>query len=90
MVCREGVAGTPKARSRKTRCAMKAEDHVSELQAAEIAGSVFKAEPPISRRTLAFFENDNAFDTSAARRAFGFDPRVELLEGVQRVAAADA
>ena len=54
--------------------------------AAEQVSAVVGAEPPISRRTLAFFENDNAFDISAARRAFGFDPRTELLGGVRLTA----
>jgi nucleoside-diphosphate-sugar epimerase len=58
--------------------------------AAEKVSAVTGAEPPISRRTLAFFENDNAFDISAARRAFGFDPRTELQGGVRRAAANGA
>ena len=55
--------------------------------AAEHVSAVVGAEPPISRRTLAFFENDNAFDISAARAAFGFDPRTELEGGVRQAAA---
>jgi dihydroflavonol-4-reductase len=58
--------------------------------AAEQVSAVVGAEPPISRRTLAFFENDNAFDISAARAAFGFDPRTELPGGVRRAAASGA
>ena len=58
--------------------------------AAEQVSAVVGAEPPISRRTLAFFENDNAFDISAARAAFGFDPRTELVGGVRRAAANGA
>jgi nucleoside-diphosphate-sugar epimerase len=54
---------------------------------AEQLGAVLGREPPISRRTLAFFENDNAFDIGAARQAFGFDPRTELLGGVRRAVA---
>jgi nucleoside-diphosphate-sugar epimerase len=53
--------------------------------AAELLGGLLKVEPPISRRTLAFFENDNAFDISAARRSLKFDPHVDLLSGVRRV-----
>ncbi|HEY6454184.1 MAG TPA: NAD-dependent epimerase/dehydratase family protein [Steroidobacteraceae bacterium] len=52
--------------------------------AAELAGSVLKVDPPISRRTLAFFENDNAFDISAARTQLHFDPRTDLLTGLRR------
>ena len=58
--------------------------------AAEQVSAVVGAEPPISRRTLAFFENDNAFDISAARGAFGFDPRTELEGGVRQAAANGA
>lgn len=52
--------------------------------AAEIVGGVLKFNPPISRRTLAFFENDNAFDISAARSRLNYEPRVQLLEGVRQ------
>jgi nucleoside-diphosphate-sugar epimerase len=52
--------------------------------AAELAGALLRVNPPISRRTLAFFENDNAFDISAARRALKYEPRTELLDGVRR------
>jgi nucleoside-diphosphate-sugar epimerase len=52
--------------------------------AAEQVSAVMGTEPPISRRTLAFFENDNAFDISAARGAFGFDPRTDLPGGVRQ------
>jgi nucleoside-diphosphate-sugar epimerase len=52
---------------------------------AEQIGAVLKINPPISRRTLAFFENDNAFDIGAARSALSYDPRTELLDGVRRV-----
>ena len=54
--------------------------------AAEQVSAVVGAEPPLSRRTLAFFENDNAFDIGAARRAFGFDPKIELPGGVREAA----
>jgi len=55
--------------------------------AAEQVSAVVGGEPPISRRTLAFFENDNAFDISAARQAFGFDPHTELEGGVRQAAS---
>jgi nucleoside-diphosphate-sugar epimerase len=58
--------------------------------AAEQVSGVMGTEPPISRRTLAFFENDNAFDISAARQAFGFDPRTELEGGVRQAASHGA
>ena len=51
---------------------------------AETAGRVLRRNPPFSRRTLAFFENDNAFDIAAARRDIGFAPNVDLPEGLRR------
>ena len=57
---------------------------------AELVGAVLKINPPISRRTLAFFENDNAFDISAARTRLKYEPRVELLDGVRCVLQASA
>lgn len=56
--------------------------------AAELAGAALRINPPISRRTLAFFENDNAFDISAARRALRYEPQTELLDGVRRTLSA--
>ena len=52
---------------------------------AEIVFGIAKKEPPISRRTLAFFENDNAFDIAAARNRLGYAPQVQLLDGVRQV-----
>jgi dihydroflavonol-4-reductase len=52
--------------------------------AAEVAWGAARREPPFSRRSLAFFENDNAFDIAAARLDLGFEPRVDLEEGVRR------
>lgn len=57
---------------------------------AEQLASVTGIHPPISRRTLAFFENDNAFCTGAARKTLGFTARVELREGLERLIAASA
>ena len=45
------------------------------------------AEPPVSRRTLAFFENDNAFDIGAARQSLGFEPKTDLPGGLRQVIA---
>lgn len=56
---------------------------------AEILGGLLRFEPPISRRTLAFFENDNAFDISAARRRLGFEPATDLASGVRRTLLSD-
>jgi nucleoside-diphosphate-sugar epimerase len=56
--------------------------------AAEQLSAVVGAEPPVSRRTLAFFENDNAFDIGAARQALGFEPRTDLPAGARAVIAS--
>lgn len=52
---------------------------------AELAGRLVGKAPPISRRTLAFFTNRNAFVTARARRDFGFAPSVGVVEGFQQV-----
>jgi nucleoside-diphosphate-sugar epimerase len=51
----------------------------------EIGCRIVGAAPPISRRTLAFFTNQNAFDTARARRELGFAPAVGIADGFQRV-----
>ena len=51
---------------------------------AELGGRILGRNPPFSRRSLAFFENDNAFDIAAARRDLAFDPQVEFVEGLRR------
>ncbi|MDE2051045.1 MAG: NAD-dependent epimerase/dehydratase family protein [Gammaproteobacteria bacterium] len=56
--------------------------------AAEQVSAVVGAEPPVSRRTLAFFENDNAFDIGAARHSLGFDPKTDLAGGARAVIAS--
>ena len=43
---------------------------------------------PISRRSLVFFRNTNAYLNETARRQLGYEPRITLDEGMQRVAAA--
>ena len=55
---------------------------------AEVAAGLARVAPPISRRTLAFFTNENGFDTARARTDFGFAPRVSIDDGLQRVWAA--
>ncbi len=56
--------------------------------AAEQVSALTGAEPPISRRTLAFFENDNAFDIGAARESLGFEPKTDLAGGARSVIAS--
>ena len=52
--------------------------------AAELAFQAAGREPPFSRRSLAFFRSNNAWDISAAREELGFDPAIGLEEGVRR------
>jgi nucleoside-diphosphate-sugar epimerase len=54
----------------------------------ELAARLLRRSPPISRRTLAFFTNQNAFDTTRARTEFGFDPKVGIDDGLARVWSA--
>jgi dihydroflavonol-4-reductase len=51
---------------------------------AELVWGLAGREPPFSRRSLAFFENDNAFDTTAARTDLKFEAQVELEDGLRR------
>lgn len=53
----------------------------------ELAFGLVGRDAPFSRRSLAFFENDNAFDISAARADLDFDPQVDLHEGLARTLA---
>jgi nucleoside-diphosphate-sugar epimerase len=57
---------------------------------AELAYGVTGREPPLSRRSLAFFENDNAFDTSAAAAGLGFRAAMDLETGLRRTIAVAA
>jgi nucleoside-diphosphate-sugar epimerase len=41
-------------------------------------------DPPIYRRRMDFFHSDSEFDTSRARRVLGWEPRVDLPEGIRR------
>jgi len=40
-------------------------------------------EPPIYRRRLDFFTKDRAFDISKARKLLGYEPKVDLPEGIR-------
>jgi nucleoside-diphosphate-sugar epimerase len=49
---------------------------------AESLCGIIGREPPISRRTLEFFNTNNVFDTSRARALLGFEPRYPLAAGL--------
>jgi len=46
-----------------------------------------RVRPPLYRRRVDFFTHDRAFDISKARRLLGYQPRVELRDGLARTAA---
>jgi dihydroflavonol-4-reductase len=50
----------------------------------EDACAALNVDPPIYRRRMDFFHSDSEFDTSRARRVLGWEPRVELREGIRR------
>ncbi|MGH7527657.1 MAG: NAD-dependent epimerase/dehydratase family protein, partial [Gemmatimonadales bacterium] len=50
----------------------------------EDVSRVLKVDPPIYRRRMDVFWSDSVFDTARARRVLGWEPRVELGEGVRR------
>jgi nucleoside-diphosphate-sugar epimerase len=54
---------------------------------AELAFHAANREPPLSRRSIAFFRSNNAWNISAARNELGFEPRIDLDEGVRRTLA---
>jgi nucleoside-diphosphate-sugar epimerase len=41
-------------------------------------------DPPIYRRRMDFFHSDSEFDTSRARRVLGWEPQIDLKEGIRR------
>jgi nucleoside-diphosphate-sugar epimerase len=43
-------------------------------------------DPPLHRRRVGFFTHHREFDISKARRLLGFNPRVQVHEGIQRTA----
>jgi len=45
-----------------------------------------RVEPPIFRRRVDFYTKSRAFDTTRARQEIGFNPQVDLEEGIRRTA----
>lgn len=41
-------------------------------------------DPPIYRRRMDFFHSDSEFDTSKARQVLGWEPKVDLRDGIRR------
>lgn len=50
----------------------------------ELACKPLNIEPPLYRRRIDFFNKCRAFDISKARRELGFQPKVDLKEGIHR------
>jgi nucleoside-diphosphate-sugar epimerase len=46
--------------------------------------AALKLDPPIYRRRMDFFYSDSEFDTARARRVLGWEPKVDLKEGIRR------
>lgn len=53
--------------------------------ATEKVFSILGQDTPVSRRSLAFFDNDIAFDTTKADCELSFTLKVRFDEGIQRV-----
>ncbi len=53
----------------------------------ELAYRPLPAEPPIFRRRLDWFRQHRAFDIGKACRELGYEPRVDLADGLRRTAA---
>jgi 2-alkyl-3-oxoalkanoate reductase len=54
--------------------------------AVEFACKPFGISPPIFRRRLSWFSTNRAFRIDRARRELGYEPRIELSEGLRRTA----
>jgi nucleoside-diphosphate-sugar epimerase len=54
--------------------------------ACERACKAVGIEPPLYPRRVEFFSKDRAFDISKSRRVLGFEPKVDLEEGLRRTA----
>ena len=53
----------------------------------ELLCKPLRMEPPLYRRRIDFFRKSRAFDISKAKRELGFQPRVDLREGIHRTAS---
>ena len=53
---------------------------------AEFAFTLVRKEPPVSRRTLEFFDTNNAFDISLSRQLLEFQPQYSFEAGLEDMA----
>jgi nucleoside-diphosphate-sugar epimerase len=58
------------------------------LLGVEFAFGLLRREPPASRRSLAFFEHDNAFSGKKAEHELGFVPALNLEDGMRETLAS--
>lgn len=56
--------------------------------AVEAACRPLRIQPPLHPRRVDFYAHDYEFDTSKARSLLGWEPRIDLAEGVRRTIAA--
>ncbi|MDX1739893.1 MAG: NAD(P)-dependent oxidoreductase [Rhodothermales bacterium] len=54
----------------------------------EAGSTAVGARPPVSHRTLEFFNTNNGFDISKARTRAGFEPQFTLREGLSEIRSA--
>jgi len=59
---------------------------MSAATACELVCKPFGIEPPLHRRRVGFFTVNRAFDISKARRVLGYQPRVQLDDGLRNLA----
>jgi nucleoside-diphosphate-sugar epimerase len=51
----------------------------------EMAFKLIGRQPPFSRRSMDFFLKQNAYDIGKAKRVLGYQPRVGLRTGIQKI-----
>ena len=51
---------------------------------AELAASIIKRKPPLSRSAVAFFSEDRAFSWEKAHNELGYSPTYDLVTGVAK------
>lgn len=53
----------------------------------ELACRMIRVEPPLHRRRVDFFQKDRAFSIDKAQRELGYQPQIDLPEGLSRTVA---
>jgi nucleoside-diphosphate-sugar epimerase len=55
------------------------------VRVVEAGSAIAGIKPPVSSRTLEFFNTNNGFDISRARKRLGFEPRFNLQQGLSDI-----